>query len=72
MIVSDGNFYTWEQMKTTYHFLTKKLKALESPHSLCAGLDIFEHNMGLTAHLFCFHGNNIQDNSVGRKKRIKR
>lgn len=72
MIVSEANFYTRTQTRRTYHFLTKKLKPLESPHGLCAGLDIFKHNMGLTAHLFCFHGNNIQDNSVGRKKGIKR
>jgi len=38
---------------------------------LCARLDVSEHDMGLSSHLLCSHGNHIKDGAVSREKRVQ-
>lgn len=56
----------------TYHLFPKKFKPLKRAHGLRTSLDIFENNVGLTAHFFGLHGHNVQNNAVGGKKCVKR
>lgn len=63
---------TEQNSRGTYHLLAEKVKSLKSAHGLCAGLDVLEDDMGLSAHLVRLHGHNVKDSAVGGKEGVER
>jgi hypothetical protein len=63
---------TKQRYKETYHFLAEKFKSLKSAHGLCAGLNVLEDDMGLSAHLVRLHGHDVQDSAVGGEEGVER
>lgn len=56
----------------TYHLLAKEVESLKSAHGLCAGLDVLENDMGLSAHLVRLQGHNVKDSAVGGEEGVER
>jgi len=54
-----------------YHILAKKVKPLESPHCLGAGLNVSEDHVSLSPHLHRFHGDDIENGAIGREKGVE-
>jgi hypothetical protein len=45
---------------------------LERAHGLCAGLDVLEDDMGLSAHLVRLHSHHVEDGAVGGEEGVER
>lgn len=57
--------------RSAHHLLPEEIKALERAHGLRTRLDVSEHDMSLSSHLLCSHGNHIKNGAVGREKRVQ-
>lgn len=61
-----------QKIRVTHHLLAEKVKSLESAHGLCAGLDVLEDDMGLSAHLVRLHSHDVKDSAVGGEEGVER
>jgi hypothetical protein len=55
----------------THQVLAKEIKALQSAHGLCRGVDIPEDNVRLAPHLHGFERDDIQNNAVCREQHVE-
>jgi hypothetical protein len=59
-----------ESMEETHHLLSEKVEPLKGAHGLCAGLDVLEDDMGLSAHLASFHGHDVEDGAISGEEGV--
>lgn len=58
--------------RETHHFLSEKVEPLKSAHGLCAGLDVLEDDMGLSAHFAGLHSHDVEDGTVSGEEGVER